>query len=168
MNHTLFRFSLVALLAPLVLQAAQAGTPPMSETYPIDETIAQNQPLEIVRPNFFDLDHPKLLKLSGVLAGPQPGSLAVFFDWIDPAGGKQTSPVQEFPFTPGGTNLVDLEYTIPYCPSEVSVDFRLANADVVRFVGEFTHICLVPEPTTLLTAGIAGLALVVAARRQSR
>lgn len=168
MNRTLVCFSLVASLALLVAQPALASIPPMSETYPIDVTIAQNQPIEIVRPNFFDLDHPKLLKLSGVLAGPQPGSLAVFFDWTDPTGAKQTSPVQEFPFTPGGTNLVNLEYTIPYCPSEVSVDFRLANADVVRFVGEFTHICLVPEPTTILTAGFAGVALVAVARRRSR
>jgi len=157
------------MLAPLAAQSVQAGLlPPMSETYPIDVTIAQNQPLEIVRPNVFDLDHPKLLKLTGVLAGPQPGSLAIFFDWTDPAGGKQTSPVQEFPFTPGGTNLVNLEYTIPYCPAEVSVDFRLANADLVRFVGDFTHTCMVPEPTMLLTAAIGGLGLVVASRRRSR
>jgi PEP-CTERM motif len=146
-------------------QIAAAADPPISETYPIDVTIAQNQPLEIVRPNFFDPKHQKLLTLSGVLAGPQPGSLAISFDWIDVEGVKHNSPVQEFPFSPGAVNQVSMEYIVPFCPSEVSVDFRLANADVVRFVGEFKHECLVPEPSSLVLGGLCAV-LAIGTRRK--
>lgn len=166
MNRTLGAASLF-VFAVIFSQVAAAADPPISETYPIDVTIAQNQPLEIVRPNFFDPKHPKLLTLSGVLAGPQPGALAISFDWIDEAGVKHNSPVQEFPFSPGAVNQVSMEYIVPFCPAEVSVDFRLANADVVRFVGEFKHECLIPEPSSLVLGGICAALAIGARRRRS-
>lgn len=51
MNHTLFRASLSWLCLRSFCRP-RTRIPPMSETYPIDVTIAQNQPLEIVRPRF--------------------------------------------------------------------------------------------------------------------
>lgn len=161
---------LVAHLFAFAVSFAYATPlPPESETFPIDVTIVQNQPVEIVRPNFFDPKHPKILELHGVLAGPAPGGiLDIFFDWIDPNGEKQTSPVQQFPFSPNSPNLVDMVFTIPFCPQEVSVDFRLENAEAVRFVGNFTHTCVVPEPSTMLMAGLGGLGLILAARRRNR
>ncbi|MFO0911366.1 MAG: hypothetical protein U0795_00290 [Pirellulales bacterium] len=164
MNRALAAAS-VFTFAVLFSQIAGAADPPISETYPIDVTIAQNQPLEIVRPNVFDPKHEKLLTLSGVLAGPAPGSLAISFDWLDEAGVKHNSPVQEFPFLPGGVNQVSMEYIVPFCPAEVSVDFRLANADVVRFVGEFKHECLIPEPSSLVLGAICAV-LAIGTRRK--
>src|SRR5262245_32408985 len=115
---------------------------PAASTEPIDLLIAQNQPLELVYPNVFDTIHAKELHLSGTLAGPTPGTLAIFFDWIDLAGLRQVSPVQEFQFFPGAANQVDMSFTLPFCPSQVSVDFRLGDAPLVEFAGEFTHTCL--------------------------
>lgn len=140
---------LTAFLAVLCANLARADDP-VSATEHIDVTIAQNQPLELIYPNIFDLDHAKVLDLKGVLAGPTNGSLAVRFDWFDAAGEHFFSPIQEFPFIPGGVNEVNMTFTIPFCPPQVSVDFRLADAPVVRFVGDFTHTCLVPEPTSVM------------------
>lgn len=157
---------LAAMIAALCVNSARAGDP-VSEIVPIDVTIAQNQPLELVYPNIFDLTHVKVLDLKGVLAGPTNGSLAVRFDWIDATGEHFYSPIQEFPFVPGGVNEVNMTYTIPYCPPQVSVDFRLADADIVRFVGNFTHTCIIPEPTSAILGGMAMSAFgVVALRRR--
>lgn len=168
MNRTFFSTLFAALLAALTANPAWGVDPPVAQTVPLDVTIVQNQPIELLFPNVFDLDHPKVLELHGVLSGPAPGFLAIFFDWFDTAGIKQTSPVQQFPFFPGAVNQVDMTFTIPFCPPQVSVDFRLANADVVRFVGEFTHTCI-PEPSTYAMSGMAliGLGCVAWRKRKS-
>src|SRR5262245_49089151 len=117
---------------PITLAVALAGwlasaptstgqTGPDSATEHLELIIAQNQPLEISFQNVFDLDHSKLLELHGFLNGPVPGTLAVFFDWVDVSGNKFFSPVQEFQFFPGSQNPVDMAFTIPFCPPQVSV-----------------------------------------------
>ena len=156
------------LVTSLTLLATDSAFAQQSATEPIDVTIAQNEPLELIFPNVFDPLHPKVLELHGVLAGPNPGTLAIFFDWIDPDGTKHFSPVTEFVFAPGLPNQVDLTFTIPYCPPQVSVDFRLGDASVVRFVGEFTHTCI-PEPSSSLMGALAlaGLGCFARRKRQS-
>jgi len=142
-----------ALPAFLTVNSASAQAP-VAATEHIDVTIAQNQPIEITFENIFDRDHPKVLELHGFLDGPVPGTLAVFFDWYDEAGSHFFSPVQEFKFFPGGLNPIDLVFTIPFCPPQVSVDFRLGDAPSAHFVGDFTHICI-PEPSSFILGGLA-------------
>lgn len=161
----------VLIAATIVAAAATARgqEPPRAEEYPVGVLVVPDQPIEIVRPNIFDPFHPKVLRFRGSAGGGEiPGELTVFFDWLDPAGVPAFSPPSIIP-VPSHTSLpIDLEYTIPFCPQQVSFDLRAAGGPI-EVSGVFSHQC-VPEPSSIAAAatGLVALAGFAATRRRTR
>ncbi|MBX7165588.1 MAG: PEP-CTERM sorting domain-containing protein [Pirellulales bacterium] len=174
-GHTCLALSLFLLVG--LPNAAWAiddeDPPPVSATESIDVTVGPTNPFDAVYPNVFDLKHPKLLHLQGIarVSNPEPGStLFVQFDWFDEMGGQHFSDVFSPFIVLNQPQSIDLSWTIPFCPPEVSLHLSTQGPGSITFIGDFTHTCLVPEPSSLLLAGCgaAGLGLVVRKRRRPR
>jgi hypothetical protein len=134
----------------------------------VEDLDARPDVARFVFPNLFDLQHEKQLTFTGTIRfGPGNeasfASVGMTFDWLNPDTGEfdvtglvgfanLTADNPEAPLTG--------EFTIPFCPAEVSIEFFLMDAlpgTVVLVTGQFTHECLVPEPGA--TAALAGVAL---------
>lgn len=132
----------------------------------INAITTKNDPWEAFFPNEFDLLHPKELRFEGIATvggDPSislPATLYVQFDWVDPVLGVIYSPPWAFPvsYTPMMTPI-DVSWTIPFCPEQVSLHFATDTPDggVVNFAGSFTHWC-VPEPGSYALVAALGLA----------
>ena len=72
------------------------------------------------------------------------------------------TPVIEFPVAAQSGAAVTHSEWLDFCPQEVSLHFRLADAPAMGVLGKFTHECIVPEPSSILAAamGMLGLASV--------
>lgn len=68
--------------------------------------------------------------MGGSPSGPLPASVSVQFDWFNPVLGVQYSPAWSFPvsYTPALTPI-DMSWTIPFCPQQVSLDFATDTPD---------------------------------------
>jgi hypothetical protein len=122
----------------------------------------------LIFPNVFDLAHEKKLTFTGQIR-LGPGHTAPYavvgmtFDWLNPATGSfdTTDLIALANINPTNPEApLGGEFTIPFCPAEVSIEFFLLDAlpgTVVQVTGTFTHECLVPEPGE--TAALAGVAL---------
>ena len=79
-------------------------------------------------------------------------------------------PVVEIPAPASSTTPFLLTQTLPFCPLQVSLHFRLANTEFVQVQGVFTHECQVPEPSMLVIFGmgtIGTVGVVVLRRRRA-
>ena len=169
------------VVALVLLGAASAFAQPMSSTEMIAATVPVGEAINLYFPNHFDRDHPKHLIFRGTFQNldPQQGSAGDFwFDWRDPDGTEHTGPVIPIDLRPLGTlafgvpGVPDSErpitLTIPYCPPQVSVHYHNGGpGGPVVIEGRFTHIC-VPEPSSVLLAGLslAGVGVVALRRRR--
>lgn len=166
-------FLLSPALPAAVVQPTQTDAPVVE----IDEIRATLNPVAEARfvfDNVFDLNHATKLTFSGVLqAGPNNIASAAFvtltFDWLAADGSKfeQSIPVL-FSWQPdvsGGFPAIRGEFTIPFCPEQVSLELSVVGplglpplpGTEILVSGDFSRECLVPEPAHL--AGLAGLGL---------
>jgi hypothetical protein len=132
--------------------------------------LAIDQPIEQFFPNEVHPDFPKQLTFEGTIHNPTAtdGILTMFFDWVDindPSTAFTSTPVN-IPVGDGGTIAVNMTETIDFCPPMVSLHARIANAPTMTLEGTFTHECMIPEPSSALTAGLGLLGLVAAYRRR--
>lgn len=142
----------VALLALCSLQPTGRASP-VGAVETINAIATSDAPWERFFPNVYDPLFPKVLRFEGVAtvggtpSGPLPATLWVEFDWLDPLLGVMYSPAMSFPvsYTPALT-LIDISYTIPFCPPQVSLHFSTdaPPGAVVNISGQFTHECLCP------------------------
>lgn len=133
-----------------------------SATVPINLTIVPGQPIDLFFSEVFDVIHHKDLLFQGVAHGV-PGAVCILdvqFDWLDPSGGVQLSPV--FPVDVIGDTPFSIPFQIPFCPERISL--HLVNSGPVPSIpivveGTFHYEC-VPEPSSLVLAafGLIGLA----------
>jgi hypothetical protein len=163
---------LLAAIAAVGLSAgARLSSAESIVVEPIHVLVAQNQPVELFFPNEYDLIHTKKVTFEGTLTNPTEvdGVMAMYFDWIDPLqpGVIFNTQVVEFPVHALSTAPILATDTIPFCPPEVSLHFRLGDAPVMQVDGTFTHEC-VPEPASLLTAAMGAVGLAFAGWRRAR
>lgn len=131
-------------------------------------TVVPGQGVDLWFPNVFDLQHQKRLYFEGSAVPLSTGSpplnpLWVGFDWRDPAGGIQTTPL--IPFQPGGIYLEDV---LDFCPAEVSIHFSTEESAGYLVQGAFVHECIVPEPHEYaLMAGFGLLGFAAWRRRRA-
>lgn len=134
-------------------------------------TLAINQPIDLWFANVFCPNCPKVLTFTGS-ASPIPGMTAagileIQFDWLNPAGGTDYSPVFSQSIT--GPTQLDLSYTIPYCPERVSIHFNIpttSDSRALQVEGTFTHDCKTPDPANVgAVVGIVFLGLAAMRRR---
>ena len=176
-------FSLLIALGSVAIVAASAGAGtipsdgPVRATELILEYVPAGEGFTKVYDNVFDLDHPKLLLFHGVFANlsDHDSEGRFFFDWLDPA-------TREPQFSPAVSILVPahsvvayglhgerpIRFEIPFCPPKVSIHYENGGpGGPVKVLGAFTHICRIPEPSSLLLAGfgLAGVGVVALRRR---
>ena len=157
--NLIFRFLLLALAAlPLSSKAQVAAVESFSGTVPFDA----------VWPNEFDPFHPKLILLDMVAVNTDgPTTIDVVFDWFDLGGGLEFSPPITVDLLPG-VNDIDLAYTIPFCPDQVSLHIESPATWPIVLSGTFTHICQTPETLpTLPVLFLAAVALCALGRPKS-
>ncbi len=142
--------------------------PASAAVEPIEMVVAQNQPIDLYFPNEFDLTRKKLLTFEAQLTNSSDinGSLATHFDWFGLDGTEHLTPVVEFPVAAQSNAAVTHSEWLDFCPQEVSLHFRLADAPAVGVVGKFTHECIVPEPSSILAVGLGMLGLGLVCRRR--
>jgi MYXO-CTERM domain-containing protein len=158
-------------VAAIALATLAFSQPASAAVEQIDWGIVLDQPIEQYFPNEVHPDFPKLLKFEGTVENPTDtdGALVMFFDWVDiddPSIVYTSDPVT-IPLGDGDLLSVNITETIPFCPPQVSLHARTADAPLLELVGTFTHECLVPEPTSALSAalGLIGIGLAAARRR---
>jgi hypothetical protein len=172
---------LLLLLSVLVLSATVVQGQPMASTEQIGPTTLEpDESLDSFIPNFEDPHHPKLLAFRGTIANLGTASQSEFyFDWIDPFHPSQVqhSPTIPIDLLPGETAVFGLPapdsraaitYTIPICPPQVSVHLHHGDpGGPVQIRGEFTRICRVLKPSSMLLMGLglAGVGVVSLCRR---
>lgn len=138
-------------------------------------TVVPGQVVDLVFPNEFDLIDQKRVTFEGnvvpLIPTGQPTELSIKFDWFDPL--DPTDPIKFSPeflvpvLTPSGTP-VSIEYIIPFCPPQVSIDFAITQGDGAIVQGVFTHQCI-PEPADFgLVAAIGALAFAALRRYRTR
>lgn len=174
MKRILLVFCLmVALVGMFAADAiAVAPTGPIAGHEYIDHFVYPGQPVNLFFGNHFDLKHPKDMFFMGDAIAEDLGavgaqqSLVVWFDYFDIAGtgGFVTSDPVTIPLIPGNNPLPSMEWTIPYCPPEVSLHMQVEGpvpGPPVQVRGGFWHICRVPEPGSFALVGffLAGLGL---------
>lgn len=171
---------LQTLLAAGILIAATApralGDTIIEPIGPI--TVVPGQQVELVFPNEFDLIHAKRVTFDGTIlsigTSGQLTELSIKFDWFDPS-----DPADPIKFSPafllpisatGGPTHASLEYFIPFCPPQVSIDFAINSGEPVIIEGVFTHECVTTVPELCGTLGLLGLGLtsLVGGRRALR
>jgi hypothetical protein len=155
--NRIFFFVIAAAFALAINATSFAQVEPIG---PI--VVVPNQTIDLFYPNVFDLEHHKIVRFVGRVEGliDSPtgvGLLDIGFDYIDPAGGLVlvSPPVSSFDFSPGAVTPIDTgELILPFCPQQVSIHFgtRVGHGQVT---GDFSHICIVPDPAS---AGVLGLA----------
>ena len=182
--------SLIALVVAVTAARAQTGGP-VTAVEPIGPfVVVPGQPIELFFDNHFDLDHPKSLYFTGSFTNLDLVQISIgdfWFDWIDPAtpGVVQTSPLIAVDLDPGQSRVYvapdapgfdpdsPLVFTIPFCPPRVSLHYdNRGPSQGVLVEGFFVHECQVPkvpEPSTVVLAGLslAGLGVVALRRRRS-
>ena len=153
------------LLVAMVVFSLTA--PASAAVEPIEMVVVQNQPIDLYFPNEFDLTRKKLLTFDAVTnTSDISGSLATHFDWFGLDGMEHLTPVVEFPVAVELTwQQRDFEW-LDFCPQEVSLHFRLADAPAMGVLGKFTDECIVPEPSSILAAAMGMLGLGLAGRRR--
>ena len=174
----------VCVIVLLITNISKAQTPPASGTEQISATVFFGQPFEEFYPNLFDLQHEKLLRFEGAIFNESPEDQQVdfWFDWLDPNNGPRTGPVIMISLGPGEAAFFGdeapitnpdppLELILPFCPEQVSVHFSVAGGSEsggpIVVDGVFTHICLIPEPSTFALAGMSLIGLLGSARRRA-
>jgi hypothetical protein len=157
-------------VAVLTLAAFASANSASAAVENIDWGIVLNQPIEQYFPNEVHPDYPKQLTFDGTVENPTAtdGALVMFFDWVDINDPNivYTSQPVTIPLGDGDLVAVNVTETIPFCPPQVSLHARSADAPLLELVGTFTHECLVPEPSSVLTAGLGVLGLIAAYRRR--
>ncbi len=106
--------------------------------------------------------HYKVFRFTGEAdagSATVPTPFTVLFDWLDPTGGPAFSPPFEFVLEPLVTTLLDTgEFTLPFCPQQVSLHFLNGGTTPAVVKGMFLHECRpIPEPAGLTT--LAGICL---------
>lgn len=136
-------------------------------------TVVPGQVVDLFFPNEFDLIHQKRVTFEGsvvpLIPTGLPTELSIKFDWFDPA--DPTDPIKfspEFlvPVAPAGTP-VSIEYIIPFCPPQVSIDFTITQGDGAIVQGVFTHQCI-PEPSAFGWVAALGALTFAGWRRYQR
>jgi hypothetical protein len=180
MNAKLSIYSLVVAIVSMTTSWTNAQ---MVGVEPIVVTLHSQPPgnvFEQYYPNTFDPNHPKNLFFTGVFTNAdlqQPAFVDFWFDWIDLTGQTQQSGVFPIDLAPGqakaygvpGAVLPPIRFQIPFCPERVSVHIQNNGpGQPVVVDGLFTHICI-PEPSSMLLAGLglAGVGVVALRRRRS-
>jgi hypothetical protein len=130
-------------------------------------TLVPGQPVNLFFPNEFDLIHQKVFHFTAsarieVGANPIPGLLGVQFDWLIPGEDDPgLSPLFQVPLTPNELNSIDLTWTIPFCPPEVSLHLVNLGTPIITLVDSvFTHECQTPETLPSIFGGMVLLGLV--------
>ncbi len=172
MNRNLM---IVVATAALIAAGSLVARAQVTSIEHINTITTWDHPSEEFFPNVFDLVHSKELRFEGIAtvggspSGPLPATLWLQFDWLDPVLGVQYSPAWGFAvsYTPTLTPI-DISYTIPFCPSQVSVHFATDTPDggVVNVAGDFTHTCI-PEPEAYTLLGALAMVGFAAWRRRA-
>lgn len=130
--------------------------------------LGRADPFDAVWPNEFDPFHSKLISLDMLAVDTDgPTTIDVVFDWIDLTGAVDFSPTFTFDLLPGA-NDIDVSYTIPFCPQQVSLHIESPDTLPIVVNGTFTHICQTPETLPTLPAlFLATVALCALSRPKS-
>ena len=156
-----FILSIVMILACVgFVSSAKAEGGPVVGIEQINVTLERHQPLLFVFDNFEDPYRPKILIFEGEATSPEGtdtfSHLAVSFGWIDPAapGGRDSVGAGGVLLQAGETEHFRFEYTIPFCPPQVSL-LLVSDQGPAEVRGVFRHECTIPTPG----AALAGFAL---------
>lgn len=116
-----------------------------------------------LEPNYFDLEHEKIVNLKLWVTAEASGELAFAFVWSDAPFAVSAGPALRLALDPTQTLFYDLSYTIPHCPAEAGIEVYNRSDGRVHLKGVFTHECdlppVVPPVPEVLGSGTALLVL---------
>lgn len=109
-----------------------------------------------------------------LVTAPTTFDILVYFDYVDATGATILIPPPPFGYhnvRPADGLPHHIEggpYTLDFCPQQVSIHFEITSEVPIVFDGLYDHTCIhIPEPTSAVLFGLAGLGCVVV-RRQAK
>jgi hypothetical protein len=107
-----------------------------------------------------------------LVVAPTTFDILIYFDYVDSTGATVLIPPLPFGYhnvLPADALPHHIEagpYILPFCPQQVSIHFEITSEVPIVFDGLYDHTCIhIPEPTSAMLFGLAGLGCVLARRR---
>jgi hypothetical protein len=170
-----FKFRFLAAILSLMMTArahADQDSIPLIQWTPNDPPV-----FDFYFPN--DIHLPPAVKVfqfvgtaRSTVPAPTIFDILIYFDYVDATGATVLIPPPPFGYhnvRPADGLPYPIEagpYTLPFCPQQVSIHFEITSEVPIVFDGLYDHTCIpIPEPTSAMLFGLAGLGYVLVRRR---